>query len=150
MPSLGARLVAYIFVGILCAAGPFLLLIAGVTAVQRVVFLHAAEPVQGQVVALREAPRRRNDRPSYFPIFRFTATDGQSYTVTSNIAEQQIAWLGTPVRILYLPSHPQTARIDTFAQLWEGQIIPGVVGAAFSFIPLLVLFRRRAVESRRP
>jgi hypothetical protein len=150
MPSLGARLVAYLFVGIICAAGPFLLLIAGVTAIQRVIFLHTAQPVEGQVIALRQAPTRRSSRPSYFPIFAFKAADGQTYTVTSNIADRQTAWLGKPVRVLYLPHDPQTARIDTFAQLWEGQIIPAVIGAAFSTIPLLILFRRRAAPFLAP
>lgn len=149
MPSRGARLFAWFFVGILCATGPFLLLIAGVTAVQRALFLHSAVSVEGQVIALRELPVKHRSRPSYAPVFRFIAADGQTYTVTSNIGDRQTAWLGKPIRVLYLPSHPQTARIDTFAQLWEGQLIPGGIGAAFSTIPLLILFRRRAAKSAR-
>lgn len=150
MPSLGARLVAYALVGIWCAAGPIILVIAGVTAVERAIFLHSALTVEGQVVALRAAPTKSSSRRSYYSIFRFTADDGQAYTVTSNVADRQTASIGKTIHVLYLPSHPQTARIDTFAQLWEGVIVPGVVGAAFSTIPLLVLIRRRAAKAPRP
>jgi hypothetical protein len=150
MASLASRLSAYILIGIFCLPGPVLLLITGVTVIQRAIFLNSAKSVQGQVIALREAPLRRNSRPSYFPVFRFTAADGQTRTVTSNVADRQTAWLGKPVPVLYLPGHPQSARINTFPQLWEDQIIPSGVGAAFSAIPLLILFRRRAAPFPAP
>jgi hypothetical protein len=147
MAKIVARLIAIVFVSALMGMGPLLLVISSSLTLQRLVFLHDAERVQGQVVALRQAHTKRSSRPAYFPIFRFTATNGQSYTVTSTNGEQRTDWLGKPVPVLYLPRHPEDAHIDTFAQLWMAQMVTGAVGGGFSVIPLVVFLRRRRMRT---
>lgn len=149
MASLPARIVAYLFLGILCAAGPVMLLIVIVTGTERALFLRSSISAQGVIVALRVVhPYRHSDR-SRSPVFRFTAKDGRSITVASNIAQNPSPWrFGDTVPVLYQPDHPENAHIDSFVQLWEPQVIIGIVGGSFSVIPLFILLRRR--RSRNP
>jgi hypothetical protein len=135
------KIVVYLFVGLVCVVGPGLLLIAAVTGVERALFLHSAATAEGTIIALRETQSAGSK--SFFPIFQFKAANGKSYTVTSNIAERPTSWrLGGPVRVLYQPDRPENAHIDVFEQLWMLQVVVGVIGAAFSTIPVLVLIRR--------
>jgi hypothetical protein len=137
------KIVVYLFFGLVCVVGAGLLLIAAVTGVQRALFLHSAATAEGAIIALRETPTAGRTRKSSFPIFQFKAANGESITVTSNIAESAASWqLGGPVRVLYQPDRPENAHIDSFAQLWMLQVVVGVVGAAFSTIPVLILIRR--------
>jgi hypothetical protein len=135
------KIVVYLFVGLVCVVGPGLLLLAAVTGVERALFLHSAATAEGAIIALRETTTAGRTRKSSFPIFQFKAANGKSITVTSNIAES--SWrLGGPVRVLYQPDRPENAHIDSFAQLWMLPVVVGVVGAAFSTIPVLSLIRR--------
>src|ERR1700692_3761327 len=142
MPSLPSRIIAYLFLGIFCAAGPVMLLIAIGTGIERALFVRSCISAAGVIVAPRPAHYKSSAR-SGFPIFRFTATDGRSFTVTSNIAQSPFPWrFGDPVPVLYQQDHPENAHLDSFVQLWEPQVILGIVGGGFSVIPLLILFRR--------
>jgi hypothetical protein len=51
--------------------------------------------------------------------------------------------LGSRVPVLYEQDHPANAHIDSFAQLWEPQVVLGVVGGGFSIFPLLIILARR-------
>ena len=143
MPTFLQKALAYLFLGLIVSVGPFVLSIGLFNAARRAIFLAQAEATTGQVVALRQAPHKSSSKPSYFPIFRFTAPNGESITVTSNIGGKYSSWLGKPVPVLYLPSNPQEAHIRSFGQLWESSLIPSIVGAGFSVIPLLIFLRRR-------
>lgn len=149
MPSLASRIIAYLFLGVLFAAGPFVLLIAIGTGIERALFVRSSIPAEGVIVGLSPAhPYRPTDR-SRFPVFRFATKDGGSFTVTSNIAQSPSPWrFGDPVPVLYRQDHPENAHIDSFVQLWEPQVVLGIVGGGFSVIPLLILFRGR--RSRSP
>jgi hypothetical protein len=144
MASLPARIVAYLFLGIICAAGPVILSIVVVTGIERALFISSSASAQGVIVALRVVhPYRHSDR-SRSPVFRFTTKDGSSFTVASNISQSPAPWqFGDQVPVLYQPGHPENAHIDSFVQLWEPQVILGIVGGAFSVIPLLIFVRRR-------
>jgi Protein of unknown function (DUF3592) len=143
MPSLGSRIVAYLFLAVVCSAGPIVLLIAAGTGIERALFIHASRPADGVIVGLAWVPTRKFTR-ARFPVFRFTTSDGQSYSVTSTNAQSPPPWrLGDRVAVLYDPRHPQNAHIDSIVQLWEAQMILGVVGAGFSTVPLLFFLVRR-------
>ena len=142
MPSLPARIVAYLFVGIFCAAGPVTLLVAAGTGIERALFIRSSSSAEGVVVALRGVPG--SSKTSLAPVFRFTAQNGMSFTVSSNIYQRPSTWqLGGRVRVLYQEEHPENAHIDSFWQLWMPQFVLGIVGGGFSVIPLLVLLGRR-------
>jgi hypothetical protein len=150
MPSQPGRIIGYLLVGIFCAAGPFILLIAAVTGIQRFLFVRSSLSADGIVVALRHV--RSSSKPmsnSCAPIFRFTAQSGTSFTVTSDIAQNPPRWrFGDRVPVLYQPDHPENAHIDSFVQLWEPQVILGVVGGGFSAFPLLIFFARLRSNAR--
>lgn len=79
------------------------------------------------------------------PIFRFTAENGMSYTVTSGIAQSPSPWrFGEHVHVLYQQDHPENAHIDSFVQPWEPQVILGTAGGICSVFPLLIFLRRRS------
>jgi hypothetical protein len=144
MPSLSARIIAYLFVGVLCAAGPVMLLVATGTGMERALFIRSSLSADGVIVALRPVRRYSSSSKSCWPVFRFTAKNGRSFTVTSNIAESPPPWQpGDTVPVLYQQDHPENAHIDSFFQLWRPQVIVGIVGAVFSAIPLLIFLRRR-------
>jgi len=143
MASLPARILAYLFVGILCATGPMMLLFAAGTGVERAIFVRSSFSTDGVIVGLSPVRPYRSNK-SWYPVFRFTASDGQSYTVTSNVGERASSFkAGDIVRVLYEQDHPENAHIDTIFQLWAPQIIVGSVGMGFSVIPLLIFLRRR-------
>ena len=142
MPSLPARIIAYLFVGILCATGPVLLLIAVGTGIERVLFVRSSLSAEGVVVALRYVRSSKSTSRTCSPIFRFTAKNGVTFTVTSNIAQSPSPWkYGDHVRVLYQEGDPENAHIDSFVQLWEPQVILGIVGGAGSVFPLLIVLR---------
>jgi Protein of unknown function (DUF3592) len=142
-----ARLIAYVFVGSFCIAGPLLLIVSLATAVQRAALIYSGQRAEGTVIAKRQTG---GSRPSYAPVFQFAASDGRSYVVSSDVYGQESAIrFGEHVRVLYPRGRPQAARIDAFAPLWTMPLVCGVVGGAFSFIPALVLaqrIRRRASQ----
>jgi len=144
MPSLPGRIIAYLLLGIFCAAGPVLLLLALGTGVERALFVRSSLSAEGDIVALRPGRPSRPSDKSRRPVFRFTAKNGTSFTVTSNIAAHPSPWQpGDPVPVLYQPDRPENAYIDSFFQLWEPQVMLGTVGGAFSVVPLLIFLRRR-------
>jgi Protein of unknown function (DUF3592) len=142
MNSLPGRILAYLLLVILCGAGPVMLLIAAGTGVERALFIHSSLSADGVIVSLRFY--QPSTSKACWPIFRFTAKNGRSFTVTSNIAQSPSPWQpGDPVRVLYQQDHPENAHIDSFAQLWEPQAVAGIVGGVFSCIPAFIFLRRR-------
>jgi hypothetical protein len=141
------RLVAYVFLGSFCVAGPLLLILALGAAVQRgalVIFgLHA----QARVVGMRQM----GSRPvTYAPVFEFAANDGRTYTVSSDVYKESAVPFAGRMQVIYSPEHPESARIDSFAQLWTLPLMLGVVGAGLSVVPAILWvarLRRRADEA---
>jgi hypothetical protein len=141
--SLPARLLVYLLFGPFCAAGPVMLLIAAGTGIERGLFIHSSAPTEGIVVAVRQVPG--STKKSTAPVFRFTTQSGMSVTANSNIYEEPSKWrVGAHVPVLYEEDHPENARIDSFWQLWMPQFVLGIVGGAFSIIPVFIYLRRAA------
>jgi hypothetical protein len=151
MKDLVARLIAYVFLGSFCIAGPLCLFIAVGSALQRAALIYSGLRAEGTVIAKQQMG---TTRVTYAPIFQFAASDGRTYVVTSNVYGQESAFkYGEHVRVLYRRDHPESARIDAFAALWTFPLVFGVVGAAFSVIPALVLaswMRRRRTSVGEP
>jgi hypothetical protein len=146
----GARLIAFGFLGVFAIAGLLCLAIALGSAVQRAALIHSGLRAEGSVIAKREVGRLRGGARAYAPIVQFTANDGRLYSVTSDFAGPEAAYrFGEHLRVLYQAGHPERARIDAFAPLWTLPLVTGALGAAFSFLPalLLVNWRRRRAAS---
>jgi len=139
------RLIAYVFVGSFCIAGPLALILALGTAAQRAGLLIYGQHAQATVIGAQQS---RSSPTAYAPVFRFTAADGRSYTASSDLYGKETAVrFGERIQILYWPRHPESARIDAFGPLWTMPIVVGVVGAGFCVVPAMILvawMRRRA------
>lgn len=150
MKALVGRLIGYVFIGSFCIAGPLLLLLALGTAVQRTALVLSGLRAQATVVGARASG---STRVTYAPVFEFTARDGRSYTVMSDVyGEESEIHFGSRLRVLYWPDRPQAARIDGFEPLWILPLVLGAVGAGFSVVPAIVLvsWMRRRAEAAAP
>ncbi|HEY2467707.1 MAG TPA: DUF3592 domain-containing protein [Terracidiphilus sp.] len=140
-----ARLIARFFVGILYAAGPVLLLIAIGTSIPTARFVGAAVAADGKIISLNRVYLPRRSKEVYLPVFRFTASDGHTHMLMADSNVSLVPFKpGDKVRILYLKDRPESARIDTVAQLWMPQLILGVIGAIFTGISVRILLRPRS------
>lgn len=153
MVSTPARIFAYIFIRFLCVVGPAFLFISAATGVGRARFVYSALSTEGVVVDFHYI--RAVDRLNTWacaPIFRFTAKNGMSFTVTSDTGQNPCPWqLGDSVRVLYKENHPEHAQIDSFFQLWLLPIVFGFLGGISTFFPIRVfLLRRRSSSYQAP
>jgi uncharacterized protein DUF3592 len=150
MPSLGARLLVYSFIGAFAIASLILLAIAVSSTAQRAMLIFSGLGADGTVTAKRQVGHLKGGAPAYAPMVSFTAVDGRTYTVTSDYSGPESAYrFGQHLRILYSPDHPDRGRVDAFAPMWTLPLVTGVVGGAFSIVPgLLVVnwIRRRRAE----
>jgi len=129
-----------------------LLLVALGFAIYTAHFIHRSAVAEGKVLSLREviSPSdgpNQNESITYAPIFTFKAADGASYIISSETGISPPGFaVGETVRVLYSPSNPAEARIDSFAQLWFTPMIFGLlgVGAIAAGLLLLKMERRRA------
>lgn len=151
MKDFVARLIAYLLIGSFCLMGPLCLALALGSAVQRAVLIYSGTRAEATVIATRTMG---STRVTYAPVFQFTAGDGHTYVVSSDVYGRESAFrYGERIRILYPQLHPESARIDAFAPLWTFPLVVGVVGAGFSVIPALGLvnwIRRRRTGRGAP
>jgi hypothetical protein len=55
---------------------------------------------------------------------------------------------GEPLKVLYINHHPETARIDSFKQLWVPPLIFAFLGGILTIFPALILKARRSRLTR--
>lgn len=137
--SKGLGIVGFIFTML----GFLMLLGGGLWAQKTFSFKNQAQVVEGEVVAL--VANRGSDSTTYAPKYSFIVV-GQQYTVISNTSSNPAAYsVGEKVSVLFDPSNPFEARIDSFMGLWFGPILISVMGSIFllvGVIPLFLLWRR--------
>ena len=144
MPGFGPRLIAYGLIGIFCVPGPLGLLFSLNLAMHRAAFIHTALRTDGTVLSMEPVRTTRVGAGTAIPVFRFTANDGRLHIINSDISVPFATFRrGDPVRVLYLQSNPEIARIDAFSTLWQESLVVGIWGAVWSGIPVLILVIRR-------
>jgi hypothetical protein len=90
-------------------------------------FLAVAVAADGVVVELSESVDE--DGSTYYPVVRFVAPDGQVVRFKGGIGSNPPDYrVGDPVRVLYDPSNPRTARLDTWGNRWGGALAGMIVG----------------------
>jgi Protein of unknown function (DUF3592) len=144
------RLMGGIFLGSFCLAGPLLLMLALGAAAERTLLVVSGQRAEATIVAMRTSPSFRG---SVAPVVRFTADDGRSYVISSDVFEAESAIrFGQRVRVLYRPAHPEGARVDDIAALWTLPLVTGLTGAGLSVVPaiLWVSWLRRRAERLEP
>jgi hypothetical protein len=93
-------------------------------------FLRDALNARGSIISM--CSKMDDDSTSYAPVFLFTASDGQTYTVSSNkFSSPPEFFAGEKVAVIYEKNHPEQARIDTFYQVWGVEEVLGIIGGAF-------------------
>jgi uncharacterized protein DUF3592 len=150
MRSMGARIFAYCFIGAFAIGSLLLLAIAAGSTAQRARLVIAGSRADGTVVAKRQSPQTQNGTQMYAPVVQFTAGDGRTYVITSDVSGPESKYqFGQHLRVLYQPDHPDGARIDAFAPLWTLPLVTGIVGSAFSVVPAIVIvsWRRRRLTA---
>ena len=149
---MGARIFAYGFIGAFAIGSLVLLAIAVGSTVQRATLIFSGSRAEATVVAKKQVGRLKGGAAAFAPMLQFTASDGRTYVVKSDFSGPESAYrFGQHLRVLYHSDHPDGARIDAFAPLWTLPLVTGVVGAAFSIVPAIVVVnwgrRRRAAGS---
>src|SRR5580704_3859406 len=152
MPSMGARIIVYGFIGAFAIGSLVLLAIAVGSTVQRATLIFSGSRAEATVTAKKQVGYLKGGTATYAPMLQFTASNGRTYVVTSDLSGPESAYrFGQHLRVLYPPDRPDGARIDAFAPLWTLPLLTGVVGAAFSIVPAMVVVnwvrRRRAAGS---
>jgi hypothetical protein len=94
-------------------------------------FLRSAVSARGTILENTLSTDSDGD-PIYKPRFTFTLPDGREICVQSNLGTSPPSFRkGQSVTVLYDPSIPEQAKINTFMQLWGGALICGGVAVVF-------------------
>jgi len=144
---------------VMLCVGFVLLAVAGYQTWRISQFIERSQTAQGTVTDLE--PVTSNDRDSsakvtYAPIFTFVTGDGKTVSVTAHSSSNPPAFApNEPVTVLYDPSDPVDARIDTLWQLWGVPLLIGGVGLflfgmAGIFTLTLRLLKRQATLVTAP
>ena len=141
----GKSVIGVIFGCVFALAGLGALVCSGVTAVDSHQIVEGGITAQGEVVSLkRERSRGRRGGGSYYPVFRFTAQDGQEYRVKHNQGSNPPAWTkGEKVELIYLPDNPEKAVPNTF---WGKYAVPfflAIFGTGFTVLGSFVAWHSR-------
>lgn len=96
-------------------------------------FLKKAEKTQGTVLDVVE--RKTSDGKSYYPVYSFVDVYGTRHKIYSKSGSYPPEYeIGDSIPIFYDPENPEKIKMDSFASLWVGSIIAGVLG----LIPFLM------------
>ncbi|HWE83465.1 MAG TPA: DUF3592 domain-containing protein [Terracidiphilus sp.] len=86
----------------------------------------------GAVTALEDKVNADDGKTYYYPEFVFEAQDGKTYNGVSHTGSTSADYaVGQSVRILYDKADPNSARIDSFGQIWGGDLLVALVGIMF-------------------
>ena len=101
---------------------------------------------KGAVLILEPVRDQEGNTFNYAPVFTFNAVDGRSYTVKSAIATNPPeSAVGDRVRVLYVKSDPEGARLANFWQFWFVPVLLAALGLFFTGAGYgLLLYERRA------
>ena len=118
------------------AAG-ILLMIAAFSYFRNSAFVRRASYVQGKVVQLEE---RRGEGGSYFrAIFEFRDAAGAVYTVRDSVGSYPASYaVGDSVSVLFEPTDPKKAKLDSFNSLWGMSFVMGILGGVSLFFALII------------
>jgi hypothetical protein len=127
--------------------GPCFLAIALGFALHTWVFLNRSQGTTARIVGMVSTRYEDQDSVGFAPVFTFTAIDGHSYTVTSDVFAYPPEYVvGQRVPVLYEKTNPVRARLDSFWQLWLFPFAFGLIGGLGAGTGyLLLLYDRRVL-----
>ncbi len=112
-------------------------------------FVSRATTATGRVVELRA--HRGSKAVNYHPVVTYTPGDGPETTFEGSSGSNPPSYrIGEEVTVLWLPGHPEGARIRSFVDLWVGPPLLGVFGVLVGVLGIFSLRRGRGGVERRP
>ena len=128
--------IAKIVIGLGCAA----LIGALATALHTWHFTRIAQRTSGAVIEMRQQTDKDSGSVSYAPTFRFQDATGAQHTVSSSFYSSPPEFhVGDSVTVLYRGDDPQTARIDSYWQVWGLPSLLGIIGSIELPVGIVVL-----------
>lgn len=97
----------------------------------------AAQSASGTIVEVRT--RESAEGPEFYPVVEFATPDGRVIRF-DGVSTSPPPIEGSPVKVLYDPSRPNKARINSFVQRW----LLGAVLAAMGILLLVAVSVRRS------
>jgi hypothetical protein len=105
-------------------------------------FTQNAEWVVGKVIDFQE--KRSDQNYTYAPIVSFETTNNDVIKFISSTSSNPPSYkVGEIVNVLYIPSNPHKAKIDSFFSLWGISLIFFSLGFVFFTVGLTVIFFSR-------
>ncbi len=125
------------------AAGPCLLLYCYFSVRETKALIRNGVTAQAVIIRL-QAVHNRKSGTSYAPVFTFMTEDGHPCTLTSKVSSNPPPYKVGQVATVYYPhGQPQAARLDSFFDLWFGQLLIGFFGGLITLIGLASILGRR-------
>ncbi len=94
-------------------------------------FLAGCAHADGTVVENTIGRSSNDGSPMYYPKFSFQTPDGDTHAILSSSGSSPASYkVGQHVPVLYTPGEPNSARVDSFMELWFAATIFFVLGAA--------------------
>ena len=104
-------------------------------------FTRIAQRTTANVIEMLSQTDKDSGMVTYAPTFKFQAADGSPHTVSSSFYSAPPAFhVGDSVTVLYRSDDPQTARIDSYWQVWGIASLFGIFGSVLLPAGLVVLF----------
>lgn len=95
-------------------------------------FLPTSTRSPGIVARIVLHPQSRAEPPGYSPVIAFVASDGTPHSFESQLRRYPAGFeVGEKVYVLYAPNDPETAKLDTFAELWFEPSLFALLGGIF-------------------
>ena len=129
--------IAKLVIGLGCAA----LVGALATSLHTWHFTRIAQRASGTVIEMRQQTDKDSGSVIYAPTFRFQDATGAQHTVSSGFYSSPPEFhVGDGVTVLYRGDDPQTARIDSYWQVWGLPSLLGIIGSIELPVGLVILF----------
>ena len=95
-------------------------------------FMSGALIAEGTVTDLSESIDPDDNSSTWYPIVQFTARNDQEVEFRSNIGSNPPSFeIGDIVEVAYQPDNVESARVNTFGQLWTMSLILGFLSTIF-------------------
>jgi hypothetical protein len=146
-----ARRVPMIVGALFGGVGLIILIVGVVLTVSAVGFRADAESATGTVVEVVSDVDCDDGRcrDMYTPVVEFSTTDGETVQFAADYQTSTEPAIGSTVEVLYPPSDPDEARVDTFMGFWFGPVMFCGLGGVFTIAGTILLVVQVRSSRRR-
>jgi Protein of unknown function (DUF3592) len=129
--------------------GPIFIVTALGFVISTAMFLKHSVQAGGVVLSLATKQDTEDGTTLYAPVFSFTAADGSAHVISSDVYTHPAGFAaGDHVQVRYAARTPQTARIDTFWQIWFTPFLCGAMGMAITICGIFLVAYDRWLNRR--